>query len=333
MSVDIHTHVIPAPFLAEARKGRAMDGVVVEKVNGEEWVIHPQGYRYPLNPAFHDVEAKLRHMDELGINMAVVSISPTLFFYWAETQAAVEFCHMANEQLAAFAAQADGRLYAMATVPLQDPEAAARELRRAVNQLGLRGVLIGTSVEKVPLDDPRFAPFFAEAEALNVPVVLHPYYVGMRPEFADFYLTNLVGNPLDTTVAAARLIFSGFLDRHPNLKVVLVHAGGFLPYQIGRLDHGFRVRSEAKGHIENPPSTYLRRFYYDTITHASRPLRFLVDLVGADRVMLGTDIPFDMADHRFQVYLDEAGVSAQDLARITSENAVNVFGLKAWEAS
>jgi aminocarboxymuconate-semialdehyde decarboxylase len=140
-------------------------------------------------------------------------------------------------------------------------------------------------------------------------------------------MTNLTGNPLETCVAASRLILSGFLDRHPSLRLVLVHGGGFLPYQIGRLDHGFRVRSETRAAIDAPPSSYLRRFWYDTITHASAPLGFLSGLVGFDRVMMGTDLPFDMADVRFADYLAQAGLDGRALDAITHTNATDLFGL------
>jgi len=160
-----------------------------------------------------------------------------------------------------------------------------------------------------------------------VPVVLHPYYVGVRRQLADFYMTNLTGNPLETCIAASRLILSGFFDRHPRLKVVLVHSGGFMPFQIGRLDHGFRVRPETKSAISSPPSGYLRRFWYDTITHASTPLKFLIELVGSDRVVLGTDLPFDMADVHFQKYFAEAGFEPTVFNAVTSANATALFRL------
>lgn len=327
MRVDIHTHFIPPAFVDDARQGRAIDGVTLEEREGQTWMVHPQGYRYPLANEFFDLEAKLRHMDSLDIDVSVLSIAPTLLFYWLDAAPARDFCQMANEAMAEVAAQSDGRLYAMATVPLQDPEAAARELRRAVTELGHRGALIGTTMEDRRLDNPDFEPFFAAAEALGVPVVLHPYYVGLRPGLKDYYLTNLVGNPLETCVAAARLILSGFFDRHPDLDIVLVHAGGYMPYQIGRVDHGFRVRSETSAIIESPPSTYLRRFYFDTITHAARPLEFLIDFVGADRVVVGTDIPFDMADTRFADYLSEVGLDDRAAAAVNGGNAVRIFGL------
>ena len=326
--IDIHTHFIPPEFVAEARAGRALDSIAVERRDGTDWVAHPQGYRYPLSPDFFDVEAKHREMDRLGIGRAILSLTPTLLFYWLDAAAATDFCHAANDSMAKFVAQSD-RLDGVAVVPLQDPEAAATELRRAVGQLGLRGVEIGTTMEDVPLDDRRFDPFFETAELLDVPVILHPYYVGVRKQLADFYMTNLTGNPLETCIAASRLILSGFFDRHPALKVILVHSGGFMPFQIGRLDHGFRVRPETKAAISSPPSSYLRRFWYDTITHASTPLKFLTELVGSDRVLLGTDLPFDMADVHFERYFAEAGLTPNVLAAITADNASALFRLEA----
>ena len=325
---DIHTHFVPPEFAERARTGNALDGVTTERRDGTEWMRHRQGYLYPLTPEFYDVSAKLQQMDHLGVEMSILSLSPTLFFYWLEAAAADEFCVEANDALAAFVAQSD-RLQGVASVPLQDPDRAAAELRRAVVDLGLRGVEVGTTMETVPLDDARFEPFFATAEELNVPVMLHPYYVGLRPQLADFYMTNLTGNPLETCVAASRMILSGFLDRHPRLKVVLVHAGGFMPYQVGRLDHGFRVRPETKAAIAQPPSTYLRRFWYDTITHAAVPLKFLIELVGVDRVALGTDLPFDMADIRFERILSTAGLDREALDRVTFETAADLFRLEA----
>jgi len=328
MTIDTHTHFIPLEFAADARAGRAPDRVTVEARDGMEWLAHPQGYRYPLAPEFFDAAAKLEQMDALGLQASVLSLAPTLFFYWLEAAAARDFCRMANEALARLVAQSD-RLYGVASVPLQDPEGAAAELRHAVARLGLRGVEIGTTVEDAPLDDRRFDPFFAAAAELGVPVLLHPYYVGARPHLADFYMTNLTGNPMETCVAATRLILSGFLDRHPTLKIVLVHAGGFLPYQIGRLDHGFRVRAETRAAVAAAPSTYLRRFWYDTITHAGKPFEFLIELVGPDRIMVGTDLPFDMADQRFRTYLSTGAYALAPATRaaISAGNAIDLFRL------
>jgi aminocarboxymuconate-semialdehyde decarboxylase len=231
-----------------------------------------------------------------------------------------------NDALAAFAAGSGGRITAVATLPMQDPAAAAGELRRAVTELGMRGAEIGPDVAGTPLDDPGPRTVLAAAAGLGVPLILHPYYVGARPGLADFYLTNLIGNPLATTICAARLIFSGTLDELGALRLVLTHGGGYLPYQIGRLDQGHRVRPEAKG-CAHPPSAYLSRFWFDTVTHAPGPLRFLAGSVGADHVVYGTDFPFDMAAGPLADQLAGTGLSDADAELIAGRNAAALFGL------
>jgi aminocarboxymuconate-semialdehyde decarboxylase len=325
--IDIHTHFIPRPFIDQVRRGQAIGGVTIRQEKGLERAVHPEGYRYQLFPKFWDVEAKLQDMDRLGIDISVLSVPPPLLFYWLDSGPVEEFCWQANEAVAEMVSQAGGRLYGLAAVPLQDPEAATAELRRAVLDLGLRGVEIGTRMEYIPLDDERFEPFFATAAELDVPVMLHPYHTGTPPEFADFYMKNLIGNPLETGVAATRLILSGCLERHPNLTIILVHGGGYMPYQIGRLDHGYRVRRETNAHLTAPPSSYLRRFYYDTITHAGVPLNFLIELVGPDRVVFGTDIPFDMADERFADILAAAELDESTLDAINQGNTSRILKL------
>ena len=158
------------------------------------------------------------------------------------------------------------------------------------------------------LDDDRFDGVLAMADSLGVPLMLHPYTIGRRAGLEPFYMTNSIGNPLDTCAAAARLIFGGALDRHPRLRVVLVHGGGSLPYQIGRLDRAFEVREEARVNIERPPSSYLNRLWMDSITHADGPLRFLAELVGSERLVLGTDLPFDIGEPSPVARLERVGL-------------------------
>jgi len=289
-AVDLHTHFLPQFFVDEAAAG----GVFGVRAGGG-FVTHPEGFRYPIAPAFVDMAAKLAEMDAAGIDVAVLSGAPTLFFYDAPADEAADFARRSNDALAGVAGQSE-RLAGLAALPLQDPDAAAAELERAVGELGLLGAHIGTNCGRLPLDDPRMEPVLAAAERLDVPLMLHPYYVGAKPGLEDFYLVNSMGNPLDTSVAAVRLIHSGALDRFPGLRVALVHAGGFLPYQLGRFDHAFAVRAEARVAIDRPPSSYLARFWMDTITHGDEALRFLAERIGPDRLYIGTDQPFDMAD-------------------------------------
>lgn len=332
-TIDIHSHFVPPEVVAETRQGDGVDGLRLETLDSQEWMVHRQGFRWPLHRTFFDVEARLAAMDEMEIDRAVVSIAPTLFLYWVEdTGALAEFCRRANDALAAFARESVGRIDAVATLPMRDGDAAATELRRAVGELGLKGAEIGTRVEDSGLDDSGVRPVLDTAVALGVPLVLHPYNVGKRAGLEDFYLSNLVGNPLESTVCASRLVFSGVLDELEDLDLVLMHGGGYLPYQIGRLDHGHRVRPESKG-CRHAPSSYLRRFWYDTLTHAPEPLAFLVDQVGADRVVYGTDFPFDMGGGSFKEQL--AGVALDDdgAARIGSGNAAALFGLSGMEGA
>jgi len=327
LTVDVHTHFAPLHVIAAARRGQGFDGMTAERADGTEWLVHRQGFRWPVPRVFYDLSARLRSMDERGISHAVLSVAPQLFMYWADAGETAGFCGAVNDALAAFAAGSGGRIAAVATLPMQDPAAAVAELRRAVTELGMRGAEIGPDVAGTPLDSPGPRTVLAAAGDLGVPLILHPYYVGARPGLADFYLTNLIGNPLATTVCAARLIFSGALDEIGALRLVLTHGGGYLPYQIGRLDHGHRVRPEAQG-CARPPSAYLSRFWFDTVTHAPGPLRFLAESVGAGNVVFGTDFPFDMAAGPLADQLAGAGLGGADVAAIAFGNAGALFGLK-----
>jgi aminocarboxymuconate-semialdehyde decarboxylase len=324
LTVDVHTHFLPFDVLAAARHGQGFDGMTAERDAGREWLVHRQGFRWPVPPVFYDLTARLESMDRRGIDHAVLSAAPQLFMYWADAGEAAGFCRAVNDALAAFAAASGGRITAVATLPMQDPAAAVTELRRTVAGLGMHGAEIGPDVAGVPLDDPGPRTVLAAAAGLGVPLIVHPYYVGTSPGLADFYLTNLIGNPLATTVCAARLIFSGTLDELGALRLVLTHGGGYLPYQIGRLDHGHRVRPEAKG-CARAPSAYLSRFWFDTVTHAPGPLRFLADSVGTDHVMYGTDFPFDMAAGPLADQL--AGTGIGDTGLIAGGNANGLFDL------
>jgi aminocarboxymuconate-semialdehyde decarboxylase len=307
--VDVHTHVIPR-FVIEEAAGPGVFGVREE----DGWLVHPEGLRYPLPAEFFDPAAKLRQMDELRVDISVLSAAPTLFFYDVPADEAVAFARRSNDAVAELVG-AEERLFGFATLPLQEPEAAAAELQRAVHELDLRGAQIGTNRGTTPLDSPELEPVLAAADRLGVPLLIHPYYVGPKPMLEEFYFTNSIGNPLDTCVAAARLVHTGTLDRHPGLKIILVHGGGFMPYQLGRLDHSFTVRAEPKAKIDRPPSDYLDRFWMDTITHSDHSLEFLVSLIGTARIVLGTDLPFALGDAQPLERLERVGVDPDVLGK------------------
>lgn len=324
--IDSHAHVIPPGLVSAMRSDSAPDGICLETAAGRPWVVHRQGYRYPLLAAFHDVAARLAAMDAAGISLAVLSCSPTLFLYWTDAATAADAARLVNDGIADMAAQAPDRFAGVASLPLQDPPAAAAELRRAVRELGLKGAHVGPHVEGVPLDDASLRPVLQTAVDLGVPLIVHPYFVGPSPSLDDFYLTNLQGNPWQTAVCASRLILSGTLDALPALDVMLVHGGGHLPYQIGRLDHGYQVRPEAQQPAATP-SAYLGRFHYDTLLYRPDAMRWLIGQVGADRVLYGTDMPFDMDGGPLHRQLGE-GLADDAQTAIAYRNAERLFVLR-----
>ncbi len=250
-----------------------------------------------------------------GCDLQIVLPWIDLFGYGLETERGAAWARLLNTAMA-------GRP-ALATVPLQDGRAAAAELQWALGH-GLLGVEIGTNAHGRELSDPNLEPFWAACAEARAPVFLHPAYTIPTPRVGAYFLHNLVANPLDTTLAAAQLIFGGVLDRHPGLVLILAHGGGYWPYQFGRFDRGYVVRPECRGAAQ-APRAYLRAFYYDTVVHSPEALRYLIGLVGADRVLLGTDIPFGMGDPEPLVTLDRAGVGPNERQAIAHDNAAALF--------
>jgi aminocarboxymuconate-semialdehyde decarboxylase len=328
--VDTHTHFIPMELVELVRRGEGPPDLSVdERDGGDPLIVHDNGLRYPVFPLFHDAGAKLEQMDSDGIDVSIISLSPSLFLYWADPEDTARVHRVINDAGAELAARGGGRLATMATVPLNDPPAAAQELQRARSELGHVGVEIGASVGDTMLDDPSLDPFFAAAEQLEMPILVHPYTTMIAtpgPDLAGFHLANVIGNPMETFVAASRLIVGGVLDRHPGLRVQLVHAGGALPFQLGRLDHAYEVRSETKSIAQRRPSSYLENFRFDTIAFDPRALDFLIELVGAERILFGTDIPFDMGDLSGKALADRA--DPETASRILGDNALALYGLR-----
>jgi aminocarboxymuconate-semialdehyde decarboxylase len=324
VTVDSHVHVFPERVIELIRSGEFPAAITIETIDGTPWVVHAEGYSYPLAREFHDVDALLRGLPTRGAESAIVSPAPPLFGYHLPRADQVDAAGAINDGVAATVATGGGRLAGLATIPLGSPDAAVAELERCVTDLGLIGAEVGTHAGDRWLDHEDFAPVLAAAARLGAVLFVHPYYTGPKPGLEEMYLTNLVGNPLDTALCAARLILSGTLDRHPDLRLLLAHGGGYMPYQVGRLAHGNAVRSEL-GRCELPPTEYLRRFAYDTIVFSPHALRFLVDIVGADRVAYGSDEPFDMRGGSAE-QLRHAGLSPTEQASITAGTAAAYLG-------
>jgi len=244
------------------------------------------------------IEVRLEDMDRMGIDVQAVSPAPQQTYYWTEPGLGAEVSRMVNERLAEIVAKWPDRFVGLGTVPLQNVELAVIELERCVKQLDLRGVEINTNVAGKELTDPslNLDRFFAKARELDIVIFMHPIGFTQGDRLMDHYLNNVIGNPLDTTVGASHLIFGGVMERHPGLKIVLPHAGGFLGHYWARMDHAWRARPDCRTVIKKPPTSYLKKFFFDTITFDPEMLRNLIDKFGAAQVLLGTDYPFDMGE-------------------------------------
>ena len=283
-----------------------------------------------LEQQLNNPQKKIEDMEKMKVDLSVLSIAPPHFFYHLEGKLAADVSRRQNERIAAVVQKYPKKFAGMATVPMQNAQAAVAELEWAVGQLKLTGVEIGSNIRGRYLGDPIFVPFFEKARGLDVPVFIHPQNVAGADRMKDYYFPNLVGNPLDTTLTAGHLIFSGIFDRFPGIKIVLSHAGGHLPYIIGRMGHGFKVRPECQEGIKKSPVEYLSQFYFDTISHGPEALRFLISRVGADRVLLGTDYPYDMGDMDPLSSLEAVpGLSTAEREKIAGKNAVSLFTVKA----
>jgi len=274
-----------------------------------------------------DFNENIADLKAAGMDMGVLQPTQTMFFYWAESSVAAELTRMVNESTAQGVRQHPEYFVGLATVPLQDVELAVRELTYAVRQLGLRGVVTGSNVNGSGFDEEQFQPFFEKVEELDVPIFIHPNNPAGTERVGKYYLANFVGYPLESTATAAQLVFGGVLDRYPKLKICLSHAGGVLPFLVGRLEHGQSVRPEAQEHCKYPFSHYLKNFYVDTITFRADTLRFVLEIMPEGHVFMGTDYPYDMADTD-PVGSVKAGVADENVrSKIFGENLSVVLGL------
>jgi aminocarboxymuconate-semialdehyde decarboxylase len=326
--IDTHTHILADATIKLLQKEIPGLDLRLTPIDEDNAVIEVAGVPYrPFPRGGHDVGRRLDDMDAAGVDMHVLSAAPQTWLYGQEASVGLAAAAIQNDEIARLTKEHPDRFAGIATLPLQTPDKAAEELRRAVTRLGLRGAMIGSNAGGKNLDDPAFTPLWAAAEELDAFMVIHPGNVAGADRLKSYYLGNLIGNPLDTTIAGACLIFGGVLERHPKLDFVMVHGGGFIPYQGGRWVHGWQVRPEPKLHLKHSPDKYLDRFRYDTILHSRAALEFLVASVGADRVFLGSDYPYDMGTMDCVAQVRAASMSAADRDRILGGHAAAIFGL------
>jgi aminocarboxymuconate-semialdehyde decarboxylase len=298
VNIDIHAHTVPHDFLVELAKEVPDAAPTIVKEDDGWWLQYPSGRRSgPVPEGMFDLESRLADMDAADVGMQALSVPPPHFMYRLEPEAAAVAARMHNDAMIAMARLAPDRFRVLGHLPLQSVENGLAELERLVGVAEVVGLELGTNVAGVNLGDSRFDAVWEAIDASGLAVVLHPGAdVAGMDRMHDHFIHNYVGNPTDTTIAAASLLFQGVLSRNERLRIALLHGGGFLPYQLGRFDHGWSVRPESREHLHVAPSTMLGRFWFDTLTHDDASLRFLHERVGDHRLVLGSDYPFDMAD-------------------------------------
>ncbi|MGH2752131.1 MAG: amidohydrolase family protein [Actinomycetota bacterium] len=323
--IDLHCHYIPQTLVDKIAHEGDAHSVHLTRDGRVSFAGRAATQGWP--GGMLDLEERLTWMDRRQIDVQILSAWMDFSAYVLDPDDGAWLARALNETTVEAIAPYRDRFRAMAAVPLQAPHLAVDELRHAVRALGMVAVEIATSVVNRELDDPSLDPFWAAAEELEVLVLVHPYASIGSDRLSRYFLNNLVGNPAEETVAAAHLIYGGVLERYPRLRVCLTHGGGFLPYQIGRQDRGFEgVQRLTRKHLTVPPSSLLRRFYYDTVVHGPEALRFLVERVGGDRVVLGSDYPFPMGDPQPVVTVRKAQLGEETTDAILSANVRAALG-------
>jgi aminocarboxymuconate-semialdehyde decarboxylase len=328
-TIDMHTHVLADATVKLMQKEIPSLGLKMAPYDADNAVCEVSGVAYrPFPRGGHDIEWRFKDMDAAEVDVHLLSVAPQTWLYGQEAAVGVTASAIQNDEIARLVKEHPERFSGIATLPMQAPDKAADELRRAMRKLGLHGAMIGSNIGGKNLDDPSFEPLWAAAEELDAFMMIHPGNVAGADRLRSYYLGNLIGNPLDTTIAGACLIFGGVLERHPKLNFIMSHGGGFIPYQGGRWVHGWEVRPEPKVHVKHSPAPYLDRFLYDTIVHAKAPLEFLISSVGANRVFLGSDYPYDMGTGECVRQVRAANISAADRDIILGGHAAKILSKK-----
>ncbi|MFQ5912649.1 MAG: amidohydrolase family protein [Nitrospinota bacterium] len=327
--VDTHGHYVSRSAIAEVEKHPERFGIRVGKdEGGNPRLGFGEGpLTRPLRPKLTELEERRSILSRQRVDLQVVYTWLDVVGYSLPVEQGAAWCRLQNETMAADLKGKDW-LVGLATVPLQSGKHAAEELSHAVGKLGLKGASIASNVEGRNLDDAEFAPFWETAEALGAPVAIHPYNVAGRDRMETYLLHNLIGNPLETTLAAASLVFGGIADRHPALRVILVHGGGCLPYVIGRLQWGYeRYPAQMGKGLRKAPVHYLSWFYYDTLLYHTANIKHMIQLVGPERVLMGTDYPFPIEDPDPVSTVEKLGLSAVAREMIFEANPKVLFRL------
>lgn len=329
-TIDLHCHALSREV--EARVAgcpqKRAEADMRARTMGQASVEYNANVMMPESlPALTDLAVRLRDMDSMGVDMQVISPSPNQYYYWAEYELAREIVALQNEGIAQLCAQYPDRLTGLGTLALQHPVLALEQLEHAVRRLGLRGFEVSTSINGLELADESLESVWARAEELGCVVFIHPMGTSLGERLRPHYLSNIVGQPVETAIALSHLIFGGVLDRYPGLKLCAAHGGGYLPTYVGRSEHGYAARPDAHT-MNHSPGHYLRRIFFDSLVYSPQALRMLIDQVGISQVVLGTDYPFDMGHYDVHALIGSTPRLDDDgRAAILAGNAARLLGL------
>ena len=327
LKVDIHCHYLNTDVAASvAHLNPAQHEPSVQFANAHTREVNVKQIKDRM-PMLSSIERRLKDMDRMGIDIQAISPAPNQTYYWTDPGHGAELARKVNERIAEICGKWPDRFVGLGSVPLQNADLSVKELIHGMKVLGLRGVEINPSVNGLDLTDRKLnlEPFFAKAAELGAVIFMHPIGFTSGERLVDHYFNNVIGNPLETTVAASHLIFDGVMERHPGLKVVLPHGGGYLAHYWARMDHGYRARPDCRTAIKRKPSASLEKFYFDTITFDPTMLRQLVERFGAGHVLLGTDYPYDMGVDDPLGFIAKARLPAKQVQEIQGLNAARLL--------
>ena len=328
--VDTHNHVVSAKVEAAiaAEPQKLMERQLLIDSLGESSVLHNESMMSDLTERLTNAKTRIADMDSMGVDMQILSPSPTQYYYWADRDISHEVVGLQNELIAEMTASNPHRFAGIGALSLQFPDLAVRQLDECVKKYGFRGVEIGSVVNGKEISDSCFAPFWSKAEELGIVVFIHPLGTSLGKRTDRYYLANLIGQPIEISLAISHLILGGVLDKYPGLKILAAHGGGYLGLCRARLNHGWLVRPESRS-CKFPPDYYLDRIYFDTAIHSALELGRLIQTASARNLMLGTDYPFDMGVKNPLKLLNSVDELANEAkAMICGGNAIELFGLR-----
>jgi aminocarboxymuconate-semialdehyde decarboxylase len=331
LKIDVHTHILPErlPDLRQAPGGERFVRLEHHAPGRARMIVGGSLFR-EVESNLWDVDARLSECDAAGVGVQVLSTVPVMFSYWAEPETALGLARYLNDHIAGVVAARPTRFVGLGTIPMQSPGLAIHELERCVRALGLAGVQIGTNVNGANLDAPELFPIFEAAASLGAAVFVHPWEMAGRDRMTRYWLPWLVGMPAETSLAICSLIFGGVLEKLPTLRIAFAHGGGAFPATIGRIAHGFEARPDLCAVANDvSPREYLKRIYLDSLVHDPRMLRYLVELMGSDRVALGSDYPFPLGEARPGKLIDACGFPERTRERLLSGTALEWLDLPA----